>query len=225
VKVVKKQYKPTGLWVEVIILEIKILVEDKVEGIIKTDAFDASKVEDPSLIIYNALRTVRLINRSHIVSNGDQTDTVYDRLWYASRFSDSTVNHAFRNALLGREFEPDTPNFTPRITGMFYQGTASYDYSIIRRNPITGLPVHTSSSGKLEDIPEGAGICFHTYAGDGDPLPAFDGNPYAISVQSTAAETAEALWESLDRENRVAIVAKTINLRTGIIKHEIINQL
>ncbi len=209
----------------------RILAESDT-GSVRTEAFDASQVVDPSLIIYNALRTADMQHSTHIVSNGDQTDTIFDEL---GRFrARPSVTERFNDALTLRTFEPDDPNFTPRISGLTFTGLNGYgphpgvgfhDYSIIRRNPTTGTPEHTFGHVDFTEIPNGTGICFHTYAGDGDPLPPFAGSPYAIPVGESAEETARALWGMLNLDNKVAIVAKTIERRTGAISHHIINEL
>lgn len=205
----------------------RVLAE--VDGVVRTEPFDPSKVEDPSLIIYNALVTARQYNGSHIISNGDQTDTVHERLLDASVHGDHTVHDSFRNALFTREFEPDSPNYTPRITGMISPGVYTYDYSIIRRNPVTAKAEHTFGGGYLGDIPEGTGICFHTYEGDApsrsEPIPSFEGSPYAVPVGGNAEEIAEAMWDFLDEENRVALAVKTIDFATGKIVIKLVNQL
>jgi IMP cyclohydrolase len=206
----------------------RVLVENE-DGSVRTEAFDPSKVLDPSLIIYNAMRTVDQFHSTHVVSNGDQTDTLVDEI--NRRHARLSLSERFLDALIQREFEPDAPNFTPRITATTFTplqpgfSDGRYNYSLIKRNPTTGGAEHTFGGGSLGGIPEGTGICFHTYNGDGDPLPAFEGSPFAVPVQETAEEIAGTLWESLDAQNRVAIVAKTINLTTGQIAHHIINQL
>ncbi len=203
----------------------RILAEDG--DTVRTEPFDPSKVEDPSLIIYNAMRTRKGRHHEtlHIISNGDQTDSVYAEQGVAAG-NDFTDN--FRNALLTREFEPDPPNFTPRISGAIeISGASRYHYSIIRRHPDTGRPEHSFGSGSLEDIPPGTGLCFHTYDGDGDPLPSFSGSPYAVPLPAeTTGATAEGLWEMLDAENRVALAVRDISVQTGLISNtHIINQL
>lgn len=208
----------------------RILAQDGAR--ITTTAFDESKVEDPSLIIYNAMKTHRArIGRSvlHVVSNGDQTDSIFNEAAIHGEqilFSDPFVKSLFR-----REYEPDAPNFTPRITGAMsldsdWAEENNYQYSIIRRNPTSGAPEHTFGAGLLEDIPAGTGLCFHTYQGDGDPLPSFEGSPYAIPLGNTTDEIAEQLWDSLSSENRVGLVVKTIDSNSGDIKDiRVINQL
>ncbi len=213
----------------------RVLVQE--DDIVKTEAFDPSAMEDPSLVIYNAMREVDVWNptfntaldgRLYVVSNGDQTDTVHrDAGW--KRYDIDGQGATFRQALLSRKFEPDAPNYTPRITGMIVAETAGfaalYHYSLIKRNPTTGRPEHTFGEGDLKDIPAGAGICLHTYRGDGNPLPSFEGSPYAMPLEEDAEATAEALWEKLDSENRVALAVKTIDKQTGEVVVRIVNQL
>jgi len=204
--------------------------------VVRTEAFDESKMTDPSLVIYNAMVEDTIApptdndpsTRLFIVSNGDQTDSVRTRISNSS-YGDSGYDDSFRNALLGREFEPDAPNFTPRITGMLALRSevalGRYYYSIIRRNPTTAQPEHAFGQGDLQDIPGGTGICFHTYDWDGDPVPEFDGSPYAIPLETTTDGIAGSLWDSLDSDNRVALAVKTIDKRTGEIDLKIVNQL
>lgn len=212
----------------------RILVEETGRGgvnTVRTEAFDPTKVVDPSLIIYNAMISTDSFNTTHFVSNGDQTDTVVDE--YRNREARLSISDRFMDALLTREFEPDAPNFTPRITGYTFTplqrepgiNEGTYGYSIIRRSPTTGHAEHTFGGGDLADMPDGAGVCFHTYAGDGEPLPSFEGSPYAVPLLQTSGEIAGSIWESLDPENRVAIAAKTIDRKTGEVKTTIINQL
>lgn len=203
------------------------LVEDG--NIVKTVAHDPSKMEDPSLIIYNAMRLHEGHKQGmvHIVSNGNQTDTVYD---IASRNETAGVMFPvdFRGALFMHDFEPDNPNFTARITGAIAIGSVlrDYKYSIIRRNPATGQAEHTFGGGEIDDIPAGAGLCFHTYEEDGNPLPTFKGSPYAVPLGANANEIAEELWDVLDVKNRVGLAVRAIDSKSGDIKAtSIINQL
>jgi hypothetical protein len=206
----------------------RILVQDG--DIVRTAAFDIRKVIDPSLVIHNAMRLHRehaLLPGFHIVSSGNQTDSVYNAIIDAE--TTRLDSNPFEEALLKRDFEPDSPNFTPRITGAIAIGlswSSNYGYSIIRRNPTTGMSEHTFGSGHVEDIPSGTGLCFHTYQFDGDPIPPFEGSPYAVPLGSSAEGIAEELWEALDKENRVGVAVRTIGaLRGEILDTKIINQL
>lgn len=209
----------------------RVMLEEN--GVVRTDPFDASKVEDPSLIIYNAMRAGHMFNQTHVVSNGDQTDTVINHL---RNGQEPSVYARFVGALMTRDYEPDADNFTTRITGMTFvpnfpeqmPGQETYAYSLIRRNPATGENEHAFSSGKLEDIPDGSGICFHTYErdnGDDVPLPPFAGSPYAVPLGGDAVSIASEMWDALDEVNRVALAVKTINRQTGEVTIDIVNQL
>lgn len=164
----------------------------------------------------------------HLVSNGNQTDTVADRIANKSEpFHLDSIRREFAAALMLREYEPDDSH-TARITGyMLVKSVLGelYGYSIIRKDPLTGGSVHTFGNGLLENIPNGAGVCLHTYQGDGNPLPPFEGTPYAVALENTAPEIAESFWEVLNPENRVAIVAKTMDRETGTVELHIINKL
>jgi IMP cyclohydrolase len=196
---------------------------------IMTEAVDKTKVVDPSLIIYNAFDATAEgpDGSAHIVSNGDQTDSVINMISLGHKGS---LGKAFREGLMRSTYQPDRPNYTTRITGMIaiLGLTRTYNYSLIKRHPYTEEPEHTFGSGVLAELPAGSGLAFHTYKGDGNPLPAFEGSPYLIPLQANAEETAEALWDALDKDNRVAIAVKTINFspdskqRSGF---HIINQL
>jgi hypothetical protein len=160
----------------------------------------------------------------HIVSNGNHTDTLYDALTQNLGYFELS----FRDALLMREFEPDSPIFTPRIMGAISVGKFinEYRYGIIRRNPTTGMSEHAFGNGELSDIPAGAGLCFHTYAGDGDPVPAFEGSPYAIPLDENADEISHRLWGALNFDNKVGIAVRTIDPKSGdITDTKIINKL
>jgi IMP cyclohydrolase len=193
----------------------RILVEN--DGIVRTEAFDPSKVTDPSLIIYNAMRAHGDI---HIASNGDQTDTVIDFL---------KVGKTFKEALETRTYEPDAPNYTPRITAfveLLKERFATSGISIIRKSiEYSEEPVRQNYTVNLvaTETRKGIGDTVHTYSGDGDPLPSFDQPPYPIPLAETIDETAETLWSNLDKNNRVALVVKGIHLATGDVNFRIIN--
>jgi len=177
---------------------------------IRTQARDPSKMEDPSLIIYHP---VRRMGRGLIVTNGDQTDTIRD---YLER------GLPMEQALRTREFEPDGPNWTPRISGLV-SPDGSYKLSILKAADAQG-------SGCLRQTFEypgvpGVGHFLHTYQGDGSPLPSFQGEPEAVAVpEETLEDWAREVWESLNRENRVSLYAWSRGLSTGEEQHTIINQ-
>ena len=178
---------------------------------VKTEAFDPSKMIDPSLVIYYVTRTV---GDKHIVTNGDQTDTVADFL---------KKGGTFEAALLTRCYEPDAPNCTPRISGMTDAATGAYSLSILK------------TVGNDENCEEkafftyktpinGTGHCIHTYDGDGSPLPSFSGEPYEVSLCETARENAEKFWDMLDRSNRVSLLVKHIDCASGKVETVIVNR-
>ncbi len=168
------------------------------DDVVKTVPFDESKVKDPSLIIYNAMRRV---GGFHVVSNGDQTDTIAEYL-------ENMHPASFRSALQTREFEPDAPNYTSRISGLMFMNDNYGDLSIIRRNA-EGKSAHSFYTPNLTEI-KGVGLCVHTYANDGDPIPQFEGNPYPVPLKGSVEEIASAYWDVLNAQNRVALVVKRI---------------
>lgn len=169
---------------------------------IKTEAFDASKMEDPSLIIYHP---VRVFEGKTIVTNGDQTDTIRDAL---------ASGHCFRHALMTREFEPDGPNFTPRISGMV-EKNGSYRLSILKS--LYGDPSCCCRYFYEYDNPKaGLGHIIHTYIADGNPLPSFEGEPVPVAIEAgTAKEFSELLWRNLNEDNKVSLYVSYIDLATG----------
>ncbi|HBF38876.1 MAG TPA: inosine monophosphate cyclohydrolase [Firmicutes bacterium] len=183
------------------------------KGFVRTKAFDESKVTDPSLIIYYP---VKFWQNCHIVSNGDQTDTIYECLQNGGTFEE---------ALDTRKFEPDAPNFTPRISGIidFNDSRSLYQLSIIKsaaNRPETCIHSYFRYS---KGIP-GVGHCLHTYSGDGEPLPSFAGEPYPVILYNDIDQTANCYWDLLNRDNRVSLLAKYIDIRTHESEIRIINQ-
>ena len=178
---------------------------------IRTQAFDESKMEDPSLIIYHP---VRELNGSTIVTNGDQTDTVRDFM---------AEGKTFREALLTREFEPDGPNYTPRISGLL-NSDGSYQLSILKS--LDGDPACCCRYFYEYDKPQaGFGHIIHTYMTDGNPLPSFEGEPVKLTVDApNAATMADILWNSLNEENKVSLFVRYIDLTTGAAETVIKNK-
>ena len=174
--------------------------------------FDASKVKDPSLIIYSP---VRRAGNSVIVTNGDQTDTVYDYLMKGKTFEE---------ALETRCFEPDAPNFTPRISGIlhFAEGSFTYKMSILKSADEAGSACnrYTFSFAALP----GLGHFLHTYVCDGNPLPTFQGEPERVSVPDDIDAFTASLWDALDAENRISLYVRYTNLETGAEENRLINQ-
>lgn len=177
------------------------------EGI-KTKAFDESKMEDPSLIIYSP---VRVLGDVTVVTNGDQTDTVYDFLKEGKTFAD---------ALRTREYEPDEPNFTPRISGMVDLSDGfSYKLSILKYNN----GICQRNFYEYENAIKGLGNLIHTYETDGNPIPTFKGEPKTVELNNDIDAFTKELWESLDNENKVSLFVRYINLEDKTTKTNIIN--
>ena len=184
-----------------------------------TRPFDPSKVEDPSLIIYAPLRVLVLPDRyTLILTNGDQTDTIV-------QFLES--GRTFEDALATRTFEPDAPSFTPRISGVFRrdQGAVSYQLSILKT--AAGDPaVCQRQFFTFDPATPGTGHLIHTYSGAEDPLPSFEGDPVSVAIDTSfrdATYAADALWMSLDPQNKVSLFLRTIELKSGKNVSKIIN--
>ncbi len=189
----------------------RIFVEDG-RGI-KTKAFDPSKLVDPSLIIYSP---VRVFENKTIVTNGDQTDTIYDFL--ASQKS-------FEDALRTREFEPDSPNFTPRISGIISLGNGGFSYKLSILKSANGNDLSCERFFYEYESPiSGEGRLIHTYKHDGNPIPSFEGEPKAVKLDKDIDAFANELWENLDTENKVSLFVRYICLETGKEETRIINK-
>ena len=189
----------------------RIFVEDG-EGI-RTQAFDPSKLEDPSLIIY---APVRVLGNKTIVTNGDQTDTIYEGM-------DKQLT--FEQSLRTREFEPDGPNYTPRISGIMHieNGTYNYAMSILKSN--NGSPDGCCRyTFAYENPAAGEGHFIHTYMCDGDPLQCFEGEPKLIGVPEDMEAFTELLWNSLNEENKVSLFVRYIDIETGKYETKIVNK-
>ena len=177
-----------------------------------TEAFDASKVEDPSLIIYAAMREYE---NNLIVTNGNQTDTIYDGL---------AAGKSFSEALESREFEPDHPNLTPRISGImtFADGTFRYQMSILKSADAQGSACsrYTFSYPALR----GVGHFIHTYVCDGNPLPTFQGEPERVIIPNDVEAFADEIWNALDENNKISLYVRAVDLATGDEKNILINK-
>lgn len=182
------------------------------DGAVFTEPFDASKVEDPSLIIYAAIRA---IGNRLIVTNGNQTDTIYAGVQAGKSFSE---------ALRSREFEPDAPNFTPRISGMleFSDGDFSYQMSILKSADAAG----SACSRFTFDYPAlpGLGHFIHTYVCDGNPIPTFQGEPERVKIPDDIDAFASSIWNALDEDNRISLYVRYIDLATGEAESRMINK-
>ena len=178
----------------------------------RTKAYDEAKLTDPSLVIYWPLR---LLGEDTIVTNGDQTDTIYNAL---------QVGGSFEGALRTREFEPDAPNYTPRISGILHahDGKMSYKLSILKSDS-EGRSCERYFYEYAQPIP-GEGRLIHTYLGDGDPLPSFAGDPTRVALEGTLEGMARTAWEALDEDNKVSLLVRSIDLTTGQYRQIIFNK-
>ncbi len=189
----------------------RVFVEDG-EGI-RTQAFDPSKMEDPSLIIY---APVRVLGNKTIVTNGDQTDTIYEGM---------DKQMTFEQSLRSREFEPDGPNYTPRISGIMHIENGHYNYamSILKSN--NGDPESCCRfTFAYENPAAGEGRFIHTYMHDGDPLPSFEGEPKPVEISGDIDTFTKEVWESLNEENKVSLFVRFIDIETGKYETRIVNK-
>lgn len=191
---------------------------ERYEGGMRTKAFDESKLVDPSLIIYNPYLEC---GASDIVTNGDQTDTVFN---YVKEHGDD--GFSFEKSLHTREFEPDKPNFTPRISAIlnyaFAGKTFNYKLSILKSSD--GNP-EVCDRYFYSYLPiDGLGHFIHTYECDGNPIPSFYGEPERVKLPNTAKELADLVWENLNDDNKVSLFVRTVNLESGKAEEIIINK-
>ena len=184
----------------------------KREDVLYTEPYDASKVEDPSLIIYAALRNYE---NKLIVTNGDQTDTIWEGLKNGESFS---------QALTKREFEPDGPNFTPRISGMitFGENDFTYEMSILKSADREGTACnrYTFSYPALN----GLGHFIHTYVCDGNPIPTFQGEPERVNINNDIDTFTTELWNALDQDNKISLYVRYTDLASGAQDERMINK-
>lgn len=189
----------------------RVFVEDGAG--IRTQAFDPSKLEDPSLIIY---APVRVLGNKTIVTNGDQTDTIYELM---------DKQQTFEQSLRTREFEPDAPNYTPRISGIMHLENGGYNYamSILKSN--NGDPSACNRfTFAYENPVAGEGHFIHTYMGDGNPLPSFEGEPVLVGIESDIDTFTKMVWENLNEENKVSLFVRYIEIETGKYETRIVNK-
>lgn len=187
-------------------------VFEPIPGGIRTVAADPAKLEDPHLIIYNAVLT---LHDTTVVTNGDQTDTVYDFM---------KEGKTFEEALCTRTFEPDAPNYTPRISGVVERtdGAFTYKLSILKSGdgdpdaPERFFFAYTPKAGK--------GHFLHTYRCDGNPIPSFDGEPTPVKIEGDLDAFTRLVWESLNEDNKVSLFTRFINLETGEWESRIVNK-
>ena len=189
----------------------RVFVEEG-EGI-RTQAFDPSKLEDPSLIIY---APVRVLGNKTIVTNGDQTDTIYEGM-------DKQLT--FEQSLRTREFEPDAPNYTPRISGIMHVENGKYNYamSILKSN--NGNPEACNRyTFAYENPAAGEGHFIHTYMHDRNPLPSFEGEPKLVEINGDIDEFTNMVWTNLNEDNKVSLFVRFIDIATGEYETRIVNK-
>ena len=182
------------------------------DGAVYTEPYDASKVEDPSLIIYAA---VREYENKLIVTNGDQTDTIYNGL---------SEGKCFKKSLSSRKFEPDAPNYTPRISAMltFEDKDFTYEMSILKSADANGLAC-SRYTFSFEPLP-GLGHFLHTYVCDGNPLPTFQGEPERVFIPDNIDEFTDTLWKALDDDNKISLYVRYTDLASGRSDVRLINK-
>lgn len=185
------------------------IFEENDRGGIRTKAFDESKMEDPSLIIYNP---VLKIDGKTIVTNGDQTDTIYDHM---------KEGFCYHHALVTREFEPDAPNYTPRISGIV-KPNGDYNLSILKSN--LGMPECVRYFFEYPAHP-GMGHFIHTYEHDGDPIPSVEGEPTPVEIDGSDIDAfTSTVWDNLNEDNKVSLFTRFINLENGEEETRIVNK-
>ncbi|MBR7019525.1 MAG: IMP cyclohydrolase [Lachnospiraceae bacterium] len=182
------------------------------EGI-RTQAFDPSKLSDPSLIIY---APVRVLGNKTIVTNGDQTDTIYELM---------DKQQTFEQSLRGREFEPDAPNYTPRISGIMHVENGTYNYAMSILKSDNGDPDSCNRFTFAYTNPKaGFGRFIHTYMGDGNPLLSFEGEPELVDIEGNIDEFTDLVWNALNEDNKVSLFVRFIDIETGKYETRIVNK-
>lgn len=183
------------------------------DGALYTEPRDASKIEDPSLIIYTAVRNC---GNHLIVTNGDQTDTVYDGLMEGL---------SFHEALASRCFEPDAPNYTPRISAVLsFDDAAGFRYSMSIHKSEDAEGTACARYGYDYAPVPGLGHFIHTYECDGDPLPTFQGEPRRVEIPNDIDEFTDGIWNALDEENRISLYVRYTDLESGETESRLINK-
>ncbi|MEE5991654.1 MAG: IMP cyclohydrolase [Oscillospiraceae bacterium] len=189
----------------------RVFVEEG-EGI-RTEAFDPSKLTDPHLIIY---APVRVLGNKLIVTNGDQTDTIYELM---------DKQYTFEQSLRSREFEDDAPNYTPRISGILHFDDGKFNYAMSILKSANGNPDSCQRFTFSYNNPvAGEGHFIHTYMGDGNPLPSFEGEPKLVNIANDIDYYTNRLWESLNEDNKVSLFVRFVNLETGAVETRIVNK-
>lgn len=189
----------------------RVFVEDGAG--IRTQAFDQSKLSDPHLIIY---APVRVLGNKLIITNGDQTDTIYDMM---------DKQFTFEQSLRTREFEDDAPNYTPRISGILRFEENGFNYAMSILKSANGNPESCQRYTFCYSNPIASeGHFIHTYMGDGNPLPSFEGEPKLVEIKGNIDEFTEMLWNNLNEDNKVSLFVRFVNLETGEVDTRIVNK-
>lgn len=189
----------------------RVFVEDG-DGI-RTQAFDPSKLSDPHLIIY---APVRVLGNKLIVTNGDQTDTIYELM---------DKQQTFEQSLRTREFEDDAPNFTPRISGILHFEEKGFNYAMSILKSANGNPDSCQRyTFSFSNPVNGEGRFIHTYMGDGNPLPSFEGEPKLVGISGSIDEFTDMVWTNLNEDNKVSLFVRYVNLEDGSVETRIINK-
>lgn len=188
----------------------RVFVEEG-EGI-RTQAFDPAKLSDPSLVIY---APVRVLGDHTIVTNGDQTDTIYDFM---------NEGKTFEEALRTRTFEPDGPNYTPRISGIVSRKEGGFTYKLSILKSTDGNPDQAQRFFFEYEPQAGLGHFIHTYKCDGNPIPSYEGEPTPVEIQGDIDQFTAALWENLNQDNKVSLFVRYIDLGTGETETRIVNK-
>ncbi|MBQ6779830.1 MAG: IMP cyclohydrolase [Treponema sp.] len=180
---------------------------------IRTQAFDPSKMKDPSLIIY---APVRVLGNKTIVTNGDQTDTIYENM---------DKQQTFEHSLRCREFEPDAPNYTPRISGIMHVADGDYNFAMSILKSDDGDPASCNRFTYAYSNPKaGVGRFIHTYMGDGNPLPSFEGEPELVKIEGDIDAFTQNVWNSLNEENKVSLFVRFIDIASSTWEDRIVNK-
>ncbi len=181
---------------------------------IKTEAADPSKLSDPHLVIYSP---VRVLGNKTIVTNGDQTDTIYELM---------DKQQTFEQSLRNREYEDDAPNYTPRISGIMHIDGGRYNYAMSILKSADGNPDCCERFTYSYSNPlSGTGHFIHTYTGDGDPLPSFEGEPKKVEIGNDSIDVfADKLWNALNEDNKVSLFVRYIDIESGISDTRIVNK-
>ena len=194
----------------------RVFVKEEENGteVIRTKAFDPTLIAgDPSLIIYAAVRT---LGAKTIVTNGDQTDTIFDGL---------KAGQTFEQSLRSRKYEHDAPNYTPRISSLLDVEGGKYNYAISILKSDMGNPDNTLRFTFTYDAPQkGKGHFIHTYMGDGNPLPSYEGEPTPVAIEGDIDTFTNNIWSWLNEDNKVSLFVRFINIENGKVEERILNK-